>query len=1130
MAHIWEQIGIDLFGNSPGDSFGFTGISLSKDGSIMAVGAQFNDDNGTDSGHVRIFENINNTWTQIGSDIVGEYAYDQCGVSVDLSDDGKIVAIGSWHNDGTSSSVPGYERDNYPNGQVRVYKYINNDWTQIGLDIDGFITDEWSGHSVSLSSDGTFVGIGGQNSNKNSVYEYKNNSWSIVNSFPAKSGSSGATSLSSDGTTFAIADDNGGLDGRGLIKIFKNNNGSWLQLGNDIESLTFNERLLGHAIHLSENGSFLAISAPYSDQDKGGLVRVYEFLNNQWIQIGPDIKQSNIATEFGMGLSITADGSLLAIGAPSESQVYDGDSVVWGGSVRLYQNINNEYVQLGSDIYGDSTITNIGYRIDLSSDGSTLAIGSRSNGVRVYSIDHNPPTISGPGGETSIRENNTAIYTFSADETVTWSITGGVDKDLFTIDSNTGLLSFKTAPDYEIPTDSDLNNTYQVVVKATDSASLFSTQELYVHVNNVSGSVITVNQDQYDMLRGKVSSFQDIHISSGKETTEEDVYIVPFIANNYYWFGSDKTGNGLKWSFDLGNIDSGDRILIDYPIGDFDTNELDQLWDISKIFEAAHCIWIDGYYIGEPLFNNVYEFETLFSNGFTSFGNHPESIELAFSSTGSFDSFQPSQFGLIDLSGSNLDEVIHFSADFLLKVLSERITPRDKVLESPLISGLSGNAGNSIENISIDENIKAVYNFESDQPVIWSLSGGTDISKFTINSSSGELNFIEAPDYEMPTDSDLNNIYQVVVKATDSARNISTQELTININNISETTGEEPLSDLEALQYVASNPDLITAFGIDTAAASSHYTNYGISEGRNLTLFSASLYLAKYSDLSAAFGNDETLALKHYIQNGYAEGRTDSSSLTNSGSSSGSSSVSDSSSTSDSGSSSTTSSIESLSNLEALQYIASNPDLIAAFGINTASAISHYENYGISEGRSLTAFSASVYLATYSDLSSAFGDDQTSALKHYIQYGYAEGRTDSSSGSGSSGSSNLTDFQALNYIASYGDLINAFGTDITSAKSHYTNNGKVEGRVLDDFDEWGYLASNNDLMKAFGSDTTQAVKHYIYYGNSEGRSTDIFNATSYLNNYGDLRNAFGNDQELATKHYVEYGFNEGRVF
>ena len=134
------------------------------------------------------------------------------------------------------------------------------------------------------------------------------------------------------------------------------------------------------------------------------------------------------------------------------------------------------------------------------------------------------------------------------------------------------------------------------------------------------------------------------------------------------------------------------------------------------------------------------------------------------------------------------------------------------------------------------------------------------------------------------------------------------------------------------------------------------------------------------------------------------------------------------------------------------------------------------------------------------------------------------------SDSGSGDSSNLTDFQALNYIASYGDLINAFGTDITSAKSHYTNYGKSEGRTLDDFDEWGYLASNNDLINSLGSDTTEAVKHYISFGYSQGKITNSFNAQSYLNNYADLRNAFGTNEELATKHYVEYGFNEGRVF
>ena len=123
----------------------------------------------------------------------------------------------------------------------------------------------------------------------------------------------------------------------------------------------------------------------------------------------------------------------------------------------------------------------------------------------------------------------------------------------------------------------------------------------------------------------------------------------------------------------------------------------------------------------------------------------------------------------------------------------------------------------------------------------------------------------------------------------------------------------------------------------------------------------------------------------------------------------------------------------------------------------------------------------------------------------------------------------LTDFQALNYIASHGDLISAFGIDIEAAKSHYAIHGKSEGRTLDNFDEWGYLASNNDLMNAFGSDTTEAIKHYISFGKSEGRLTNLFNAESYLNNYSDLRNTFGYNQELATRHYVASGFNEGRT-
>ena len=52
------------------------------------------------SGHVRIYKNVNNIWTQVGGDIDGEAAGDLSGYQVSLSSDGSVVAIGAPWNDG----------------------------------------------------------------------------------------------------------------------------------------------------------------------------------------------------------------------------------------------------------------------------------------------------------------------------------------------------------------------------------------------------------------------------------------------------------------------------------------------------------------------------------------------------------------------------------------------------------------------------------------------------------------------------------------------------------------------------------------------------------------------------------------------------------------------------------------------------------------------------------------------------------------------------------------------------------------------------------------------------------------------------------------------------------------------
>ena len=89
----WLQVGNDIDGEADGDRSG-SAVSLSFNGKIVAIGASLNHGNEEGKpGHVRIYENINDSWVQIGNDIDGETAGDTSGSSISLSSDGSVIAI-----------------------------------------------------------------------------------------------------------------------------------------------------------------------------------------------------------------------------------------------------------------------------------------------------------------------------------------------------------------------------------------------------------------------------------------------------------------------------------------------------------------------------------------------------------------------------------------------------------------------------------------------------------------------------------------------------------------------------------------------------------------------------------------------------------------------------------------------------------------------------------------------------------------------------------------------------------------------------------------------------------------------------------------------------------------------------
>src|SRR5262245_59196189 len=83
--------------------------------------------------------------------------------------------------------------------------------------------------------------------------------------------------------------------------------------------------------------------------------------------------------------------------------------------------------------------------------------------------------------------------------------------------------------------------------------------------------------------------------------------------------------------------------------------------------------------------------------------------------------------------------------------------------------------------------------------------------------------------------------------------------------------GSEILA-FNGLEYIASYPDLMAAFGPNKAAGEAHYLNFGRFEGRTVT-FDALEYIASYADLRAALGANEDAGASHYITNGRFENR-----------------------------------------------------------------------------------------------------------------------------------------------------------------------------------------------------------------------------------------------------------------
>ena len=379
----WVQVGNDIDGESPGDRSGIS-VALSSNGAVVAIGADWNDGGGSNAGHVRVYVNAGGGWEQRGSDLDGLAAFDNFGWSVSLSANGNILAVGARFANGVNGAA---------SGRVHIFQWISSTWQPLGSTLDGAGADDQFGNFLALSDDGTILAVGawgndagGVNAGHVRVFSWTGTDWTqqgndLVGSSP-EDNFGDSVALSSDGSIVACGANGGGP---GYVRVYGWSGSAWLQQGSTLMGFSSNASF-GESVSLSGDGSTLAVGARL-----GNYAVVFRNDGFDWVQIGQTIRGEASGDLFGFSVSLSIDGKTILIGGYSnDSNGFDsGHALVF----RLSPN-EQEWRQVGQELVGEAAGDWFGWSTSISDSGTRISIGAIDNDgngsgaghVRVYDL------------------------------------------------------------------------------------------------------------------------------------------------------------------------------------------------------------------------------------------------------------------------------------------------------------------------------------------------------------------------------------------------------------------------------------------------------------------------------------------------------------------------------------------------------------------------------------------------------------------------------------------------------------------------------------------------------------------------------------------------------------------------
>jgi hypothetical protein len=237
------------------------------------------------AGHARVFEWTGFSWEQLGNDIDGEAEDDNSGNSVAMSADGSVVAVGAYKNDAFGNKDAGH---------VRVFTYNGNFsyWNQMGQDIDGEVTGDWTGLTLALSANGKRLVVG------------------------------------------APGDSDRFLPG--VSKVYDFIKSTWVQVGEDLDGG-------GYSVDITNDGSRVVVGSlrGYENGPNSGHVVIYEYDESSERKWVPLLGEGTVISRepgsmFGSQVALSSDGMRIVTSSPATSGNETDPSLIFVGSVDVY--------------------------------------------------------------------------------------------------------------------------------------------------------------------------------------------------------------------------------------------------------------------------------------------------------------------------------------------------------------------------------------------------------------------------------------------------------------------------------------------------------------------------------------------------------------------------------------------------------------------------------------------------------------------------------------------------------------------------------------------------------------------------------------------------------------------------